>query len=128
MPRPKSPTLTDAELRLMDVLWEKGAATVGEVVAALPKHPPTAYSTALTILRILEDKGYLQHRKLGRAFVYEPVIGREHAQRTSVRHVMNRFFEGSPAKLVLNILETEELDENELRSLRQMLEQEGGAQ
>jgi len=112
----------------MDVLWDMGAGTVNDVIAALPKKPPTAYSTALTVLRILEDKGYLRHRKEGRAFVYEPVVAREDARRTSVRHIVNRFFDGSPVKLALNILETEELGEDDLRSLRQMLEEAGGVE
>ena len=80
MARPKSPTLTEAELRLMDVLWKKEAATVSDVVAALPGKEPLAYSTVLTTLRILERKGYLSHEKEGRAYVYQPVVGREEAR------------------------------------------------
>ena len=73
--RRKSPILTETELRLMDVLWEKGKATVSEVVAALsrPEKAP-AYSTVLTMLRILTEKGYARHEKEGRAYVYHPVV------------------------------------------------------
>ena len=77
MPRPKSPTLTDGELRLMRVLWHRGQATVGEVVDALDTDPKPAYNTVLTLLRIMEKKGYVTHRKDGRAFIFEPKIDRE---------------------------------------------------
>jgi len=69
MSRRKSATLTDGELRLMNVLWDKARATVRDVVAALPSPRRPAYSTVLTMLRILEEKGYARHEKRGRAFV-----------------------------------------------------------
>ncbi len=122
MARPKSPTLTEAELRLMDVMWKKGAATVSDVVAALPGEEPPAYSTVLTTLRILERKGYLSHEKEGRAYVYQPVIGREEARRSVVRYMMSRFFNNSPETLVLNILENEALDPDVLERLKQMVD------
>ena len=80
MARKKSPHLTDAELRLMDVLWEKASATVSDVADSLPNNPALAYSTVLTTLRILENKGFVRHTKEGRAFVYHPVVGREQAR------------------------------------------------
>ena len=123
MARKKSPTLTDAELRLMDVLWEKGAATVGEVAGALPKHPQLAYSTVLTTLRILEQKGYVRHGRRGRAFVYRPVIDRGEVRRGAVRYILSRFFQDDPALLLVNILEHEKLDPEELRRLREMIEE-----
>ena len=123
MPRKKSPTLTGAELRLMEVLWERGASTVGEVVKALPKARSLAYSSVLTTLRILEQKGYVRHKKRGRAFLYRPVVDRGAAQRRAVRHLVSRFFEGSPEMLVLNVLENEKLDSAELGRLRKMIEE-----
>lgn len=123
MPRKKSPTLTEAELRLMEVLWSRGASTVGEVVEALPKSAKIAYSSALTTLRILEQKGQVRHQTRGRAFVYEPVAGREDARRRALRFVLNRFFEDSPELLVLNVLENEDLSEDELQRLRKMIEE-----
>ncbi len=122
MARPKSPTLTEAELRLMDVLWKKEAATVSDVVAALPGKEPLAYSTVLTTLRILERKGYLSHEKEGRAYVYQPVVGREEARRSVVRYMMSRFFNNSPEMLVLNILENEAVDADVLERMRQMVD------
>ncbi len=123
MARPKSPTLTEAELRLMDVLWKKETATVSDVVAALPGNEPLAYSTVLTTLRILERKGYVSHEKEGRAYVYQPIVGREDARRSVVRYMMSRFFNNSPEALVLNILENEPVDGDVLRRLKQMVDE-----
>ncbi len=123
MARRRSPTLTDAELRLMDILWEKGASTVSDVVEALPRRLSLAYSTVLTTLRILERKGYVTHEKHGRAFVYHPVVGRKEASRKEVRHLLSRFFDNSPELLVLNVLENEEIDSAELKRLKKMVEE-----
>ena len=121
MARPKSPTLTEAELRLMNVLWKKEKATVSDVVAALPGDEPLAYSTVLTTLRILERKGYVTHEKEGRAYVYQPVVGREDARRSVVRYMMSRFFNNSPEALMLNIIENETIDGDVLDRLKRML-------
>ena len=125
MARPKSPTLTEAELRLMDVLWKKETATVSDVVAALPGTAPLAYSTVLTTLRILERKGYVSHEKEGRAYVYQPVVGREEARRSVVRYMMSRFFNNSPEALMLNILENEPVDGDVLDRLKRMVDESG---
>ena len=122
MARKKSPNLTDAELRLMEVLWSKGASTVSDVVSRLPGDPPAAYSTVLTILRILEKKGYIRHVKQGRAFVYEPVVDRTEARRNVLRYVLDRFFGNSPEALVLNLMEDREIGDAELRRLKAMIE------
>ncbi len=126
MARKKSPNLTEAELRLMDVLWDKGPATVGEVAEALPKDLDLAYNTVLTTLRILEEKGYLEHTKAkeGRAFVYQPVVGRDEAGRSAVRYLVSRFFRNSPELLVLNLLKNEELSDKELGRIRSLLSED----
>jgi predicted transcriptional regulator len=123
----KRPPLTEAELRLMDVLWDKGHATVSEVCESLPKQLSLAYNTVLTTMRILEDKGYLRHTKAaeGRAFVYRPAVRRETASRNAVRHLLRRFFGNSPGKLVLNLLENDELDDEELRRIRKLMNRNG---
>lgn len=123
MARKRSQTLTEAELRLMDVLWEKGAATVGDVVEALPGKAAPAYSTVLTTLRILEQKGYVRHSKEGRAFVYHPLIDRGQARRNILQYVVNRFFDNSPELLVLNVLKEEKMDARELERLKRMIEE-----
>ena len=124
MARKKSPNLTDAELRLMEVVWEKGKATVSEVVQSLPANAPPAYSTVLTMLRILENKGYLQHTKEGRAFVYRPAIEREKARENAIGHLLRRFFGNSPEMLMLNLLEGKKIGVKELARLRKRIEEE----
>jgi predicted transcriptional regulator len=123
MARKKSTTLTEAELRLMNVLWARGASTVNDVLDALPSDPALAYSTVLTTLRILEDKKYLKHKKDGRAFLYVPRVPREQAQRSALRLLLSRFFENSAEQLVLNVLKHEKLDAAELQRLRRMIEE-----
>jgi predicted transcriptional regulator len=121
--RKKSLNLTEAELRLMDVVWNKGAVTVGEVAAALTGEPNLAYNTILTTLRILEQKGYVLHTKSreGRAFVYRAVVGRKQASRNALRHLVRGFFANSPELLVLNLLDDGDLSQRELRNIRNLL-------
>jgi predicted transcriptional regulator len=125
MARKQSPTLTEAELPIMDVLWDKGSAGVTDVVAHLSSSV-VAYNTVLTTLRILERKGYVRHTKEGRAFVYHPVVPRGEASRKAVRNLMKRFFQDSPELLILNVLEDEQLDEAELSRLKDLIAGEGG--
>ena len=122
MPPQPSATLTEAELRLMDVLWQRGSGTVQQVLDALPPKPALAYNSVLTTIRMLEKKGYLEHLKEGRAHVYVPLIERKDATRSEIRHLVRRFFRNSQEQLVLNILEDRGLDGEELNRLRQMLE------
>jgi predicted transcriptional regulator len=118
--------LTEAELRLMDVLWDKGRATVGEVAEALDRKLDLAYNTVLTTLRILEDKGFVRHSKAkeGRAFIYRPVVSRKQASRDDVRHLLRRFFGNSAEALVLNLLEDEELSQVEIKRIERLLKEE----
>jgi predicted transcriptional regulator len=120
--RKRSPHLTDAELRLMEVLWKKGKATVSEVLEGLQGEIPLAYSTVLTTLRILERKGYLQHVKDGRAFVYRPLVEREQARESAVTHLLRRFFEGSPELLMLSLMDKQKISAKELAILRKRIE------
>lgn len=123
MARKKSGTLTDGELRLMEVLWQRGESTVGEVVEALQSRPVPAYSTVLTMLRILESKGYIKHKKSGRAFVYYPVVQRNDAQRNALKQLLSKFFNNSAELLVLNILEEENISRSELQRLKKKIDQ-----
>jgi BlaI family transcriptional regulator, penicillinase repressor len=120
--RSKSATLTEAELRIMNVLWDKGPATVHEVLQALPSKPNLAYNSVLTIIRILETKGYVKHVKDKRAHVYTSKIDREDATRFEVRHLVSRFFGNSHERLLLNILEESSIDAEELARVRELLE------
>jgi predicted transcriptional regulator len=97
--RSKSATLTEAELRIMNVLWERHSATVHEVLEAIPSRPALAYNSVLTIIRILEKKGYVKHEKDKRAHVYLPLVDRKDATRFEVRHLVSRFFGNSNEQL-----------------------------
>jgi BlaI family transcriptional regulator, penicillinase repressor len=120
--RSKSATLTEAELRIMNVLWDKGPATVHDVLQALPSKPNLAYNSVLTIIRILETKGYVKHIKDKRAHIYISKIDRQDATRFEVRHLVSRFFGNSHERLLLNILEESSIDAEELARVRELLE------
>ncbi len=108
----------------MQVLWQKGSATVQQVLEALPPKPALAYNSVLTTIRILEKKGYVKHVKEGRAHVYMPLVGQKEATRFEVRNLVNRFFKDSHELLVLNILEDNNIDQEELERLRQLVRRE----
>jgi BlaI family transcriptional regulator, penicillinase repressor len=120
--RSTSVTLTEAELRIMNALWDQGSATVHEIMNALPAKPVLAYNSVLTIVRILEKKGYVKHVKDGRSHVYAAQVDRKNASRFEVRHLVSRFFGDSHEMLVLNILEEKGIDGEELKRLRQLLD------
>jgi predicted transcriptional regulator len=118
MPPKKSNTLTEAELRLMKILWRRGESAVNDLVAAMPDDEPLAYNSVLTTIRILEQKGYVEHRQEGRAFVYWPLVLEHEAGRSEVRHVLNRFFGNSREQLLLSLLGDGEISREELERLR----------
>jgi predicted transcriptional regulator len=121
MARRRSAALTDGELRIMRVLWDRGPATVGDVAERIAASPRPAYNSILTMLRILEGKGFVRHEKNGRAFVYAPVIGRGEARRNAVFHLLHRFFDDSPELLVLDLLGHDEASPEELDRLRDLI-------
>ncbi len=125
MPRRESKTLTEAELRIMNVLWLKGSGTVQVILDFLSQKPPLAYNSVLTTIRVLERKGYVKHSKDGRAHVYAPLVGQEEATRSEILHLVGRFFKNSHEQLVLNILEDRGIEAEELDRLREMLERSG---
>ena len=106
----------------MAVLWELKTATVADVVRRLKRRHPVTYSTAQTMLRILEGKGYVTHDKVARAFLYSPVVDERQARRRALRQLAGRLFNGSPSLLVLNVLEDEAIDPAELERLKKLIE------
>lgn len=122
MARTRSPALTDAEAPIMAVLWQMNTATVADVVGALQKKRVVNYSTVQTILRILETKGYVTHKKVARAFIYRPVVDERQARRRALKHLVRRLFNGSPSLLVLNVLDDEQLNPAELKRLKKLIE------
>ncbi len=123
MPPKKSNTLTEAELRLMKILWRRGESAVTDLVAAMPEGETLAYNSVLTTIRILEQKGYVEHRQEGRAFIYRPCIEEQEASQTEIRHVLSRFFGNSRERLLLSLLDDEQISPAELRRLKQAIQQ-----
>jgi predicted transcriptional regulator len=123
MPPRKSITLTEAELRLMKLLWTRGESAVGDLVAAIPEGEALAYNSVLTTVRILEQKGYVRHRQEGRAFIYSACVEEHEAGRSEIRHMMQRFFGNSRERLLLSLLGDEEIDPEELRRLKEAIAQ-----
>ena len=114
--------LTDAELRIMKIIWESGSATVKEVIELLPPEDDLAYTTVLTTLQILEKKGIVGHEKRGRAYLYYPLLRKREATRHAVDEVIGRFFDGSAKELMLNIIDNDEIDEAELAEMKKLIE------
>lgn len=128
MPPRQSETLTEAELRIMNVLWAKGSGTVQQVLDSIMEKPALAYNSVLTTIRVLEKKGYLKHLKDGRAHVYTPLVGQKDATRSEIRHLVSRFFKNSHEQLVLNLLEDQGIEPEDIGRLRQMLIQNNAVQ
>jgi len=114
-------SFTDRELDVMAVLWERGPSTVAEVRAALEDE--FAYNTVLTVLRTLEEKGYVGHREAGRAYRYHPLVERETAGRSALRRVLGKLFAGSPELLLTQLVDERGLDPDELTRMRELLDQ-----
>ena len=121
MPPRASSTLTEAELRLMKLLWRRGESSVGDLQAALPESGALAYTSVLTTVRILEVKGYVKHRKQGRAFLYTPVVEEGEARSTALRHTLLRFFNNSREQLLLSMLGDGEISPDELDQLKKRI-------
>ena len=111
--------LTDREAEIMDVLWEQGPSTVAEVRAQLSDKP--AYTTVLTILRILETKGFIGHAEEGRAHRYAVRVGREAARRSALQALSKKFFNGSAALLLTHLVSEQKLTREEVRRIRALL-------
>jgi predicted transcriptional regulator len=121
MPPKKSNTLTEAELRLMRILWMRGESAVSDLVAAMPDGETLAYNSVLTTVRILEQKGYVIHRQDGRAFVYSACVAEHEASRSEVKHMLSRFFGNSRERLLLSLLGDEEISRDELERLKRAI-------
>ncbi len=118
MPPKRSNTLTEAELRIMRILWARGESLVSDLVAAMPDEAPLAYTSVLTTVRILEQKGYVEHRQEGRAFLYKPCVAEHEASRSEVNHMLHRFFGNSRERLLLTLLGEGDMTPDELQRLK----------
>jgi predicted transcriptional regulator len=128
MPPRRSNTLTEAELRLMRLIWQCGECSVQDLVSAMPEEGRLAYTSVLTTIRILESKGYVDHRQDGRAFIYTARVAEQAAQQQEVRHMMSRFFENSRERLMLTLLGAGDVGTDELKRLKKALEEAETAQ
>ena len=124
MARKETPILTDAELRIMNVVWESGDLSVSDITDKLEKEgTQLAYNTVLSMMRILERKGYVTHHKVSRNFLYNPVVPKEEAQQQALDQLKDNYYEGSTNNLILNILEKEQLNTEQLQKLKSMIDQ-----
>ena len=114
--------LTRQELQIMKVVWDRGAATVKEVCDVISQKKPTAYTTVLTLMGILEDKGALTHVRAGRAYIYKPLLSRQQATRNQIHDVATRFFDGRAEKMIESVLESELSQAEQVATLRKLLE------
>jgi predicted transcriptional regulator len=121
LPPKRSNTLTEAELRLMRLLWARGESAVADLVQALPEDTPLAYTSVLTTIRILEQKRYVRHRKEGRAFLYSPCVAENEARRSEIQHVLQRFFENSRERMVLSLLSDAQATPEELERMKKAI-------
>lgn len=120
--RPKSSTLTANELELMKIVWSHdGAVTVRDVYEELRATRPVAYTTVMSSLKTLEQKGHLTATQQDRAYVYRPVQPRQQVIKEMVREFVNRVFNGSTRPLVVHLLEEQAITETELREIRRKL-------
>ncbi len=120
--------LTDAELQLMNILWEAGEGTVRAVLDGLPADRPLAYTTVSTTLRILEGKGYVTSRKEGRSHVYVPAVEKPGYEKRSLRHLLGGLFRGDRLALVRQLIDSEPVEEAELKALQQLLDDKLGGE
>jgi predicted transcriptional regulator len=117
--------LTETELELMTILWRLGEGTVNDVIAHLPKERNLAYTSVSTILRILEQKEILHTRKEGRGHIYTPQIVKTEYEAKTVKHVVDRVFDGTPVALVRQLLSSGQLSESDLKELKSLIAKSG---
>lgn len=119
--RPSSPTLTPQELELMKIVWQKRQATVRDVYETLLEHRKIAYTTVMTMMRVLEKKGYVKTQRVNRAFVYRPARPQRQVVRSMVREFVDRVFNGSAQPLLVHLVEDRRLSPEELEELERLI-------
>ncbi len=121
MVRPRHENPTPAELEVLQVLWERGPSTVREVMAALAKDRPRAYTSVMSLMNVMAEKGLLRSKPKGRAFIYSARVSRDKIQSRMVGDLLGRVFEGSASALVLHLLEQSEADPQEIEEIRKAI-------
>lgn len=113
-------SFTPREMDVMSILWDLGSATVSEVKKRMPD--PLAYTTVLSLMQTLEEKGYVRHEEEGRAYRYFPLVGWQDAGSGELSRLLRKVFKGSPELLVLQLVSDRDLDSNQLRRIRDLLD------
>jgi predicted transcriptional regulator len=119
--RSPSKTLTDQELEIMKIVWERRTATVRDVYEALLERRRVAYTTVMTMMKILERKGYLNRKQVERAYVYRPAQPKNSVIRVMVRDFVNRVFNGSAEPLLVHLIEDRHLTADEVEEIRRLI-------
>lgn len=122
MARQASPTITDSERRVLDVLWRHGQSSVRDVVDNLSQKGPVAYTTVLTIFKILEKKNLVEYRREGRAFIYKAKITRTEARKKALENLLRQFFNGSPNILAQLLIDEHNIDAMDLQALQEKVD------
>lgn len=123
MPPDEQSMLTEVELELMLILWQLGEGSVRNVLAALPKSRNMAYTTASTIIRIMEKKGHVESRKQGKAHIYTPLFSKEEYESRTLGYVVERLFDKTPSSLVARLVNDKKLSAAELEEIRKLLDE-----
>ena len=121
--RPHHPTLTPHELAIMKVIWRLKKATVRDVYETLREQRPIAYTTVMTMMNVLEEKGYLSKARVDRAYLYRPTRSQQQVLRQMVADFVDRVFDGAAASLFLHLAKDNRLSKDERRSIRRMIEE-----
>lgn len=124
MARRSSRHPTESELEILNIVWRRGPLPVRDVRDALDR--PLAYTSVMTVMNIMVDKGYLARRKDGGSFVYRARIGKKATTRRMLGDLVDRAFDGSPAAVMINLLESADLDRDEIEKLRKLLDRHRG--
>lgn len=123
MARPRQPGLTENELEVMRVLWDKSPLKVGEILDLINRKSKPAYTSLLTLVQTMEKKGYIAHNKDGKAYSYFPKLQQKAFMSKEIRRVANRLFNSSPFSLVMNLVKDEHLSKQEINQLKKLLEE-----
>ncbi len=121
MARPHARALTETELEIMQVLWEESPLPIAGILERLNKTPKPAYNSVLTLVRILEKKGHVEHRKEGKAFLYSPLLDRLHYRQTEVKSLLSRLFQGDVIDLAVSLVKSKPLSLSDRKELKRLL-------
>lgn len=126
MARRASRIPTELELEILKILWRDGSSTVRHVRAELAGNRALAHTTVITTMKVMIQKGYLRRSKENKKFLYEPVLPKEMVEKKVVGDVLGRVFDGSPMAMMLNILDSAEIEKSDLKSLREYIDRMSG--